>query len=167
MAVREVDSAVLAPRVAALVFLVGGFLALAVELLVPSFHAEPSIGWIAAFAVVFGTAAVLVPWERHGPRAELVIPVFAFVLFAWGGAIAHGTSEPYLAMLPLPFVFVGITQRPGTAAGLAPVAVVALVAADRFGFDATFMSTLVFALPMLVLVGEALALAQARRTNAE
>ena len=75
--------------------------------------------------------------------------MFAFVLFAWGGVIAHGTPEPYLAMLPLPFVFVGITQRPGTATALAPLAVVALVVADRFRFDATFMSTLVFALPML------------------
>ncbi|HEV7523854.1 MAG TPA: GGDEF domain-containing protein [Acidimicrobiia bacterium] len=164
---REVDSEVLAPRVAALVFLVGGLLALAVDRLVPNLHSDPSIGWIASIAAVFGASAVLLPWERYGPRAELAIPLFAFVLFAWGGVIARGTPEPYLALLPLPFVFVGITQPPGTASGLAPVAVVALLVADRFRFDTTVMSTLVFALPMLVLVGEALAFAQARRANAE
>jgi diguanylate cyclase (GGDEF)-like protein len=64
-------------------------------------------------------------------------------------------------------VFVGITQPPGTATALAPVAVLALMIADRFQFDATLTSTLVFALPMLVLVGEALAFAQARRDKAE
>ena len=164
---REVDSEVLAPRVAALVFLLGGLLALAVTLVAPDFHGEPSIGAIASVAAAFGVAAIVFPWQRYPAPVELVIPVFAFVLFAWGGVIAQGTPEPYLAMLPLPFVFVGITQRPGTAAGIAPIAVAALIVADRFHFDSTFLSTLVFAVPMLVLVGEALAFAQARRTKAE
>jgi diguanylate cyclase (GGDEF)-like protein len=164
---READSDVLAPRVAALVFLVGGLLALSVEIFVPGIHAAPAIGWIASVAAVFGASAVLFPWHRYAPQVELAIPLFAFVLFASGGVIAGGAPEPYLAMLPLPFVFVGITQRPGTASAFAPVAVIALVVADRFRFDASFLSTLVFALPMLVLVGEALAFAQTRRTRAE
>jgi diguanylate cyclase (GGDEF)-like protein len=167
LSLRELDPDAIAPRVAALVFLVGGLLALAVDLFVPGFRGVPSIGLISAVAAVFGAIAVVVPWPRFGPRAGLAIPAFAFVLFAWGGVIAHGTPEPYLAMLPLPFVFVGITQPTGTASGLAPFAIFALVVADRFRFDATLMSTVVFALPMLVLVGEALAFAQTRRTNAE
>ncbi len=164
---REVDPGVLAPRVAALVFLVGGLLALAVDLVVPDFHGASSIGPIACLAAGFGIGASLFPWSRFAPRAELAIPLFAFVLFAFGGMIARGASEPYLAMLPLPFVFVGITQPPGTATGLAPIAALSLVVADRFRFDTPLMSTLVFALPMLVLVGEMLAFAHARRTKAE
>ena len=165
--VRELEPDVLAPRVAALVFLIGGLLALALDTLVPGFRDQLSIGLIASVAAGFGAAAAVFPWQRFSLRTELVIPVFAFVLFAAGGAMARSTPEPYLALLPLPFVFVGITQRPGTASPLAPVAAIALIVADRFRFDATLMSTLVFALPMLVLVGEALALAQARRTKAE
>jgi len=164
---REVDPDFLAPRVASLVFLAGGLLALAAGLLVPEFGGAPSINSIAAVAALFGAVGIALPWQRWAPSAQLAIPVFAFTLFAWGGAIARGTPEPWLAMLPLPFVFVGITQPPGTATSLAPVAALALVTADRFRFDATVLSTLVFALPMLVLVGEALALAQARRANAE
>jgi diguanylate cyclase (GGDEF)-like protein len=164
---REVDADFLAPRAAALVFLVGGLLALAVALVVPELRGERSITLLAGVAAAFGAGALAAPWERLGPQAELVLPVFAFVLFAWGGAVAQGAPVPYLAMLPLPFVFVGITQRPGTSSALAPAAVVALAVADRFAFDATFVSTIVFALPMLVLVGEALAFAHMRRTDAE
>ena len=164
---REVDADFLAPRAAALVFLVGGLLALAVALVVPELRGERSITLLAGVAAAFGAGALAAPWERLGPQAELVLPVFAFVLFAWGGAIAHGAPVPYLAMLPLPFVFVGITQRPGTSSALAPAAIVALAVADRFAFDATFVSTIVVALPMLVLVGEALAFAHMRRTDAE
>ena len=166
LSLRELDPYVLAPRVAALVFLAGGLLALAVGLAVP-FRGEPSIGLIAVVAALFGANAIVFPWPRFGPRAQLALPVFAFVLFAWGGVLARAMPEPYIALLPLPFVFVGFTQRPGAASALAPVAAVALVVADRFGFDATLMSTVVFALPMLVLMGEALAFAQARRTQAE
>lgn len=165
--VRELTPDVLAPRVAALVFLVGGLLALALPLALPDFRGQPSIGVIAGAAALFGAFAIVFPWQRFSLHAELVIPVFAFALFAWGGAMARGTPEPYLAMLPLPFVFVGITQRPGIPTALAPIAAAALVVADRFDFDATFVSTLIFALPMLVLVGEALAFAQSRRTKAE
>jgi diguanylate cyclase (GGDEF)-like protein len=164
---RELDERVLAPRVAALVFLAGGFLALSLDFFVPDLHAAPSIDVIATVAAAFGAVAVVFPWQRFPLRAELAIPVFAFVLFACGGVIARGAPEPYLAMLPLPFVFVGITQPPGTATALAPVAALTLIVADRFHFDATLVSTLVFALPMLVLVGEALAFAQARRDKAE
>jgi diguanylate cyclase (GGDEF)-like protein len=164
---REVDLRVLAPRVAALVFLAGGLLALLADLLGPGLHGAASIDVIAAVAAVFGAVAIVFPWQRFAPRTELAIPVFAFVLFAWGGVIARGTPEPYLAMLPLPFVFIGITQPPGTATALAPIAALALAVADRFHFDATLTSTLLFALPMLVIVGEALAFAQARRNKAE
>ena len=43
--VGEVDSEVLAPRVAALVYLLGGILALIVTRVVPDFHGDPSIRW--------------------------------------------------------------------------------------------------------------------------
>jgi len=165
--VRELDADVLAPRVAALVFLTAGLLALAAGLLLPALRGEPSIGAIAGLAALFGAVGIVLPWERYDRRVQLVLPIFAFVLFAWGGAIARGTPEPYLAMLPLPFVFVGLSQPSGTASALAPVAAGALIVADRLHFDATLLSTLVFALPMLVLVGEALSFAQVRRGKAE
>jgi diguanylate cyclase (GGDEF)-like protein len=164
---HEVEADALAPRAAALGFLVGGLIALGIALLTPGMRGEPSLAVIAGVAAAFGAGALAAPWERLGRHMVLVLPLFAFLLFAWGGALARGAPEPYIALLPLPFVFVGFTQRPGTASALAPVAVVALVVADRFRFDAAFASTVVFAVPVLVLVSEALAFAQARRSKAE
>ncbi len=148
-------------------FLAAGVLAFAVKLLVPGIHNQSSIGWVASLAAVFGIVSLLFPWSSYPPRAQLAIPIFGFGLLASGGVLTSGAPEAYLAMLPLPFVFVGVTQRPGTASALAPVAAIALMIADRFRFDVGLNTTLLFALPMLVLVGEALAFAQSRRTKAE
>jgi diguanylate cyclase (GGDEF)-like protein len=157
----------LAPRIASASFLVGGLLMLAIDHLVPSVHGTVEINSIAYAATLFGLAGVAVPWSRWPARAQLVLPLFAFALFAWGGVIAHQHLDAYLAMLPLPFVYVGFTQRPGMSLALAPVAAVALVIAGRFQFDGTLIATLLFALPMSVLVGETLAQAQLRRSRAE
>jgi diguanylate cyclase (GGDEF)-like protein len=164
---RDVDSVDLAPRITALGFLLFGVLALSVELLVPGVRTPSSLGWITGVAALFGIVALLAPWSQYPKRAQLVLPLFGFALLACGGVLTKGAPQAYVAMLPLPFVFIGITQRPGTASAAAPAAALALVVADRFRFDVRLNSTLLFALPMLVLVGEALALAQTRRTKAE
>jgi diguanylate cyclase (GGDEF)-like protein len=162
-----VDSEDLAPRITALGFLVGGLLALSVKFLIPDLRGPSSLGWITGLAALFGVVALLVPWSQYPRRAQLVLPLFGFALLACGGVLTRGAPQAFIAMLPLPFVFIGITQSPGTAVAVAPAAAFALVVADRFRFDVRLDSTLIFALPMLVLVGEALALAQTRRTKAE
>ena len=119
---REIDPGVLAPRVAAAAFLLAGFLAVVLNCVVPQLHANGSILPIAVASLVFGFGAFFWPWQRYGRQAQLVLPAFAFVLFAWGGMVLHGGGGPYLALLPLPFVFVGFTQRPGAATLMAPLA---------------------------------------------
>jgi len=160
---REIDAGTLAPRVAAATFFGAGLLALLVQAMVDDVTAVP----IAVAATVFGAVTFVLPWHRWSPHAQLAFPGFAFVLFAWGGALALGPMGPYLAMLPLPFVFIGFTQRPGMSTLLGPVAALSLVVASQFAFNANLAVTLFFALPMSVFVGEALAFAQQRRTRAE
>jgi diguanylate cyclase (GGDEF)-like protein len=167
LAFRELDPALFAPRVAAVLYLAGGLLALGVDRFVPGLHQPGGLTAIGAISAVFGAVALFLPWQRWGAQAQLLLAGFAFVLFAAGGVLANGPQEPYLAMLPLPFVFLGFTQRPGTAALLTPVAAGALVVAGRFQFDGALIATLVFALPLSTLVGEALALGQLRRARAE
>ena len=96
-----------------------------------------------------------------------MLAVFAFALFAWGGVLATSSGAPYLAALPLPFVFVGFTQRPGVSTLLAPVAALALVVATRFSMTQVLGATLLFALPMSVLVGEMIAQAELQRSRAD
>jgi diguanylate cyclase (GGDEF)-like protein len=165
---REIDTRSLAPRVAGAAYLAGGLLTLIVALLLPDLRTQVNLVTISIVSTIFGAVCLVLPWHRWNVQAQLAVPAFAFVLFAWGGIVAdQGWSGPYLAMLPLPFVFVGFTQRPGTSTLLAPAAAVSLLVANRFQVDGTLVATLLFALPMSVFVGEALALAQQRRTRAE
>jgi len=166
-AFREIDPVQLAPRVAACVFLAAGVLVLAIEALLPVLHGPHSLTEIAVVAVIGGAAGLVAPWQRFEPHAQLLLAAFAFGLFAWGGVIERGSLSPYLAMLPLPFVYIGFTQRPGTATAVMPVAAFAMVVGGRFAFDQILVLTLVFALPMSAIVGETLAFAQSRRTRAE
>jgi diguanylate cyclase (GGDEF)-like protein len=150
----------LTPRIAAFVYFVAGLLALLVG-------RSDRVGAIAGCAVAFGAITLVLPWQRWPRRVEFVFGVVAFVLFAWGGVLANGPVAPYLALLPLPFVFVGFTQRPGASLLLAPLAVGSLVVAARMTMDASLAATLAFALPISVLVGETIAQAELHRRRAE
>ena len=145
-------------------YLAGGVLAFLVSDVVNG--APASIRPVALAATVFGGITIVLPWTRWPDRAQLVFAAFAFVLVAWAGTPATGPS-PALAALPLPFVYLGFTQRPGMSALFAPLAAAALVVAAGFAFDAALVGSLLFALPMSVLVGETIAQAELRRHRAE
>jgi diguanylate cyclase (GGDEF)-like protein len=164
---REIDPQRFAPRIAASAFLVVGLLVLVLDHFLPALHGGAPIQAIAIVSALFGLAGVLAPWPRWRRQTQLILPFFAFVLFAWGNVIGHQHLDAYLALLPLPFVFIGFTQRPGTSIAFAPLAALTMLIAARFTFDETLLATLLVALPMSVLVGESLAQAQLRRTRAE
>jgi diguanylate cyclase (GGDEF)-like protein len=164
---HDLDVDTLSPRIAALVYLAGGLLGVAVARFAPPGGSAPHLAAMGATAAVFGALSLVVPWHRWPARAQLVLGGFAFVLFAAGGALGTDPAVPLLAALPLPFVFVGFTQGPGMSAALAPLAAAAMVIAARLSFDRLLAATLLFALPMSVLVGEAIAQAQRRRARAE
>ncbi len=164
---NDLDVAALAPRIGALVYLVGGLLALVVHALVPIAHTGTRMGEIGIVAAAFGAVTLVLPWSRWPASSQLVLSCFAFVLFAWGGLLASGTAAAYLAALPLPFVYAGFTQRPGIASLLAVPGAIALVVAARFDASGTLAATLLFALPMSVFVGEAIALGEQHRKRAD
>jgi diguanylate cyclase (GGDEF)-like protein len=165
---REIELGTLAPRVAAAAYLSAGLLTLIVAMVVPDLRRQTDFVALAVVAAGFGAVCLVLPWQRWSPRVQLVLPAFVFVLFALGGVVAEsGIEAAYLAMLPLPFVFLGFTQPPGTSLLLSPIAGFCLIAAGRAQVDPALIATLFFALPLSVFVGEMLALAQQRRTRAE
>jgi diguanylate cyclase (GGDEF)-like protein len=164
---REIDPQRVAPRIAGAAYFVTGVLVLLVDHFLPALHGSAPIEAIAIASALFGLGALVAPWPRWRRQAQLVLPLFAFVLFAWGGVIGSEHLDAYLALLPLPFVYIGFTQRPGTSFAIAPIAALTMMIAARFSFDSTLVATLLVALPMSVLVGESLAQAQLRRTRAE
>jgi diguanylate cyclase (GGDEF)-like protein len=162
---RDFDVAALSPRIASAVFLVAGILGLCVNALTPAAAGATAVPAGLA-AVGFGLVGVFAPWPRWDRRAQLAIPFAAFTIIAAGGL--HGdVAGAFLAILSLPFVFVGFTQHRGTALAIAPFAALALVIGGRFHFTPLVIAALVFALPVSVFVGEAIAQVERRRARAE
>jgi diguanylate cyclase (GGDEF)-like protein len=164
---RDLDPATLSPRIAAVIYLAAGALCFVVMPFTSDGIHSATLLPIAIAAASFGAVALVLPWQRWPRRAQVVFAMFAFVLFAWGGLLAAESAGPYLAVMPLPFVFVGFTQRPGTCVALAPLAAVSLVVAARFSFDPSLAGVLLFALPISVLVGEMIAQAERQRSDSE
>ncbi len=164
---HDVDPVLLAPRLGGALYLVGGLLGCcAASLLVHGADAD-SLRVVGIATAAFGVLALGAPWQRWSAHMQLAIPVFAFVVFALGGVVAHGSLGASLAVLPLPFVYAGFSQTPGTSLALVPVAALSLLASARFSIDPTLLTTLLIALPMSAVVGEAIAQAQVRRAHAE
>ncbi len=116
---------------------------------------------------LLGLIACVVPWDRLEPRFQLIVPLVVLVLVVFAGMTPNGPFAPFLVVLPLPFVFVGFTQRPGMAAAMAPAATLALIVAAHFHLTQMLAATVLFALPISVLTGEAIAQAQQQRARAE
>lgn len=164
---NELDATALPPRIAAVLYLTAGALTFAVMHIAPGVSDSTTIGMIGVASMLFGLITIALPWQRWPVLAQLVFVGFAFVLFACGGLLVREGAGPYLAALPLPFVYIGFTQRPGMSTVVAPAAVVALLVAARFQLHPGVLATLVFALPMSVLVGEMIAQAELHRAHAE
>src|SRR5690242_15747570 len=155
---RALDAEVLAVHVAGVIFLVGGLLSLMALAVWPHSWRDPRYDWrVSALAVAIGIIGPLVPWKRWAARAQVMYALAALVIVAVGGASFGGHITPYLALLPLPFVFAGFTQPPGTSLLMVPFAGLALTIAARCHWTHELVGTIVLAMPMSVVAGEAIA----------
>jgi diguanylate cyclase (GGDEF)-like protein len=165
---RTFDTATFAVQVAAAIFVVGALLSLLTLAVLPRSWADPHDDWrVCVLAVAIGALGFLVPWSRLPVRAQLAYALAALALIAVGGATFGGPITPYLALLPLPFLFVGFTQPPGTSLVLLPFAAVALVVAAHGHWSHELVATIVLATPMSVLAGEAIAQMMHRQRESE
>ncbi|MCU1428376.1 MAG: diguanylate cyclase [Actinomycetia bacterium] len=165
---RALDSDVLAVRVTAAVFFLGGVLSLLALVWLPNSWSDPRYDWrISTLTMVIGAIGPLLPWARWPRRAQIAYALAALLIVAVGGASFGGAITPYIALLPLPFVLVGFTQPPGTSAVLLPFTAVALVIAAHSHWTHEFVGMIVIALPLSVGVGEAIAQMTKRQSDAE
>jgi diguanylate cyclase (GGDEF)-like protein len=98
---------------------------------------------------------------------RILWPLAALAVVAIAGAVSGGDLTPYLVLLPLAFVFAGFTQPTGTSVLLAVPAVVALVIGARGELDRELVVTIVLAVPVSVVAGEAVARLTRRQRDAE
>lgn len=109
-----------AARLARLLYVVSGLIVVVTEAARPS-EQDPIV--VASFgfaAIVVGLLVPLVPWERLPRYALLGVPVLGQTMIGLAGVAAPGATQRYVALYALTFLFVGVTQRPGTAFALVP-----------------------------------------------
>ena len=150
---------------AAPLFVVGGLVVLLTEWAIPSHLHTGVLAGIAGSAVVTGLLVPLLPWERWPRRSLLVLPVLGHAMLAVAGLVVPGALDHYVALYVLCYVYIGVTQPPGTAASFAPLTALSLVVA-RLGGSIPLVSAVVVA-AISVVVAELLAVVMQRHTAAQ
>jgi diguanylate cyclase (GGDEF)-like protein len=107
----------------AVFYVLGGLAVLTTLWALPS-EVDRGPAIVAAFvAILAGIGMLFVPWHRFSERALLVLPIGGFALIAAAGAAAPHLLEHYVPLYLLALIFVGLTQAPGTALAVFPLAV--------------------------------------------
>jgi diguanylate cyclase len=108
----------------------------------------------AMLLVALGTGRV--PWNRLPSRATLAYPVAGLSLLALIGYLAPAAGPAYVAMFTLWFMFVGVTQKAGTAWLVTPFAA-AVWAVINWPLDEQKVVRLGLALVVWLVLGDVLA----------
>ncbi|MDP9406011.1 MAG: PAS domain-containing protein [Actinomycetota bacterium] len=114
---------------------------------------------VALTALALGAVCLRVPWDRLSPRTPLLLAVAGFALISVSNVYGDVSAFSYAIYFVVVFVWVGISQPPGTSFWLSPLAVVAYVlpflVTDTT--ETAAVSSVTVAVPVCVLVGETLA----------
>ena len=119
---------------------------------------RPALVGLALIAVLVGTFMWEMPWDRWSPAATLWLVPVAFTLIALQNYCSGLEGFRYPVFFFVTFAWMGASHPPRTSLKFLPLAAAAylmpLLVADR---SAEALSSALFALPVCVLVGEAVA----------
>lgn len=156
-------------RLAAVFFIGSGVLGL-VTLPLPAPGSDPpAMAAVFAAALVIGIAVWLAPWEKWPRRASLCIVPPAFALMALGNAFDGVDLHTYSLFFVVAFVWIGMAQPPRTSVALAPLAAAAYLL-PLFAMPGNLwagVSSAAIAIPVCLLVGEAIAWGVGRHEQIE
>ena len=156
-------------RMAAILWIGCGALVVAGSALMPGGSEFERKGVLAVgiVALVVGAIVFNLPWNRWHPLATLILVPVAFTVIA---GFNHFASDPWLydTFFIVAFVWVGLAHRMGTSAACAPLLAAAYLLPIRESVeDVRGASSLLFVLPVCVVLGEASAWAASRLRRAE
>jgi diguanylate cyclase (GGDEF)-like protein len=163
----ELDARTRAARVGAALYVAGSLIVLATMWMLPSSVDRSRLGALCALGVAIGLVVPLLPWARWPQGALMTLPLLSFALITIGVHVVDGLTIYYLSLMFVPFVYVGLTQRPGTALVMTPVALVSFGVVALWGAAPASTVNFAIALPLAVLTGEALAQALRAQRKAE
>lgn len=159
-AAQEPARAASGPRLGAKLLVAAGFVTLVNNYLPGSGHLNVAIlNTVSALAVVFGVVTWILPWHRWPSQVTLVLPMIAFAMLAVANRYGGVSAYSYAVYFVLIFVWIGLTQPPLSSFLLAPVATAAYLwpMFTRPHLPPHGAQSVTVAIPVCVLVGEALA----------
>ena len=121
----------------------------------------------AVVAILAGAGMLFVPWHRFSERALLVLPIGGFALIAAAGAAAPHLLEHYVPLYLLALIFVGLTQSPGTALAVFPLAIASFLLGTKADIPSEQFIGAVLTGAFGLFVSESLSLVVKRYRSAE
>ncbi len=115
-------------------------------------------------ALLLGALAVRFPWQRHPPRAPMVLLPVTLGLLVLSGVYGEISPYSYAIYYVVVFVWIGLTQPPRTSLWVVPLAAAAylLPFLVQDTPPSTAIGSVTVAVPVCVLVAEVLARTVAR-----
>lgn len=159
-AAQEPARAASGPRLGAKLLVAAGVVTLVNNYLPGSEHLNIAIlDAVSGLAVVFGVVTWILPWHRWPRQVTLILPVIAFAMLAVANRYGGVSAYSYAVYFVLIFVWIGLSQPPLTSFLLAPVAASAYLwpMFTRPHLPPHGAQSVTVAIPVCVLVGEALA----------
>ncbi len=155
-------------RLGGLLYLAGGGV-LATTMWLPRFDDSNRsiLGALAVLAVIVGLLIPKLPWHTWPARAYLVPVTLSFLMIGMGSVAVPGVENPYQSMYMLAFMFIGLTQTPGTALVMAPIAAMTMVVPEWGEDSSSVLVAVLIRAPIWVIVGEAMAQSTTRLKESE
>ncbi len=155
-------------RIAATLFTGGALIVLTTMWFIDEPVNRQGLATWAFIAALIGVFTPLLPWKRWPYGTTLILPLAAAAILAAGGRAGGGFAiGQYMTLVTFVFVFIGITQLPGTSLLMMPVIGIGYLIASSGVENAPSPSILMSSLPVWVLAGEILALSIRRQEHAE
>jgi diguanylate cyclase (GGDEF)-like protein len=158
-----------AGRLAATFFVASGLLIGATVWFLPEGILRRPLLGVACFSIAMGPVLALLPWHHLGRVWTLVPAVLGLTLITLAGAVVPNAIDVYVPMYLIPFVYIGLTQRPGRALMMSPLATgsFALIAFGAPNWTDATTHEFAIVLPLAVVIAELLAQRTLRHEQAE
>ena len=150
----RVDAARLAGVLGGALYALSGAVVLATMWLLPDEIDTALFAALAGVAVLLGVVLVVAPWGRLPGWMPSGLVLVAHGHLALSGWLVPGSIEHYLPLFVLSYLYLGMTQPPGTALAFVPLSILAFVIGTASGTANTV--TFLCAIPVGLIGAEVL-----------